>query len=300
MSRSLLRYFVGLACTVAASAAMAGELPWPVRLRQDLDRVAQLQWKLRRASGDRCAVASTDIGTTFDHREAYEPGDWPLLQASLGMSDEPVLVGVVPGSPAGDAGLASGDVVVAIGQVPTAKIVATRRSGESAAEVLDRRIAESPADQPISVVTRRAGVDREVQVMPVSHCGVRVILEVDKRIDAHSDGRDIAVTTGLVTFSENDDELAMAIAHEFGHAIGRHTANTGTVSRLRKEDEADVTGIQLAACAGFDPDKAMMLYRRLARRDVLAFLRAPTHRKFSTRIELMTSALAKGHVCPGS
>jgi len=295
----LLRLVLGLAVVLPGSDAAADEIAWPWLLRQDLARVAHLQWKIRKAADQLCPVAASDIGAAIDHRLAYKPQDWDLLYNSLGMTADPVVIAVAPGSPADFAGLVPGDTIISIGSISSADIVAARRSNETAAEAVDRVIAQSPAGRPITLVTQRSGVERQAQIVPVTHCGVRVILAVDQKFDAHSDGRDVAITTGLLAYSGNDDELALAVAHEFGHAIGRHTGSVGLAERHQREDMADVTGIRLVACAGFDPDKAMALYRRLANQAVLAFLRAPTHRKFSTRIRLMTDALAESQSCQG-
>lgn len=300
MLRVGVRFAAVLVCLATTSASPASEVPWPVGLRHDLDRVSQIQWRLRRAANDRCSVIKSDIGVIFDHRQAYDPRDWGILESTLGMATNPVLAGVAIGGPAAQAGLVPGDEVLSIGSKLTADIIAERREGETAAEVLDRWIADSPADRPIRMVTRRGGLEREVPISPVSHCGIRIVLKTSGKVDAHSDGRDVAVTNGLMAFSGSDDELALAAAHEFGHAMAGHMGKVTLAERRQREDQADIAGIRLVACAGFDPAKAMVLYERLARRDVLAFLRAPTHRKYSARIQLMKGVLAKGEKCPQS
>lgn len=289
-----------LICCVFATAALgatASEVVWPVRLRQNLDRVGQLQWRLRQASNGRCAKTVTDIGAGFDHRGAYASRHWPLLAETLGMAANPVLVGVAPGSPASKAGVASGDTVVSIGSALSAEISATRRVGESEAEVFDRWVEQSPVGKPLNIEVLRGTRTEKLTILPISQCAIKVVFKTDAKIDAYSDGKNVAVTTGLIEFSANDDELALAIAHEFGHAIARHSGKVGLTERRAREDAADAIGIRLVACAGFDPQKAMMLYSRLARRDMLGFLRAPTHRKYSARIELMSQALRASDVC---
>ncbi len=299
MQAPFIPAIAGLILSATVSLAFAQDVPWPVRVRQDLGRVGAMQWKLRSAAGDRCALTLTDIGAVFDHRQAYDPRDWAVLQSAVGMSGDAVLAGVSQGSPVARAGLVPGDVIVSIANEPAADIAARKRREDSVADALDRYVGNQPADRPIVLVVARTDGQHTVSVTPVRHCGVRLILEIDRKVDAHSDGRDVAVTSGLLAYAATEDEFAMAAAHEFGHAIGRHTAQS-PVPRRQREDEADVTGIRLVACAGFDTTKAMMLYRRLARGDILAFLRAPTHRKYSARIALMSDALEKGHDCPPS
>ncbi len=111
-------------------------------------------------------------------------------------------------------------------------------------------------------------------------------------------GGKCAAHTGLLEFTQSDDELAIVVGHEIAHAIARHGAERMSQSlttaivaeialgggdpRLRSavelayglgvglpfsrqhEREADRIGLFIAASAGYEPRAAPSLWRRLA------------------------------------
>ena len=115
-------------------------------------------------------------------------------------------------------------------------------------------------------------------------------------------GGKMAIYTGLVQkLDASDDEIAQVMGHEIAHALSAHTAEKMSIalatdlavtayavssdepgvalagaslaaalaiklpgSRIA-ESEADVIGIELAARAGYDPNAAVSLWRKMAR-----------------------------------
>ncbi len=280
--------FGALFCALVIPAA-AQDVPWTVRLRQDMARVQQVEWRLRQAADGLCRQNAADIGVAIDDRRAYAKKDWPLLAQTLGMGEWPVVVSVAHDGPAARSGLLPGDEIVAIAGVPVELIVARRNPGPLVAEAMLEEIAAAAPDQPIAVSVRRGGVGggvaTDILITPVRHCAARLVLETDSSIDAHSDTRNVSVSTGLVTLAQNDDELAMAAAHELAHIIHGDRKGSGIGKRRRMEDAADSLGLQLLHCARYDAARGAMLFDRLKARDWLGFLRAPTHRSFGKRLD---------------
>lgn len=281
-----------------ATMAAGQEVPWPDRLRQDMSRVLQIEWRLRAAAGSSCAHQATDAGVLFDDRRAYGQRDWPLLQEVLGMSEAPVIAAVATGGPADAAGLRAGDEVLSIGGVPVEDIATARKAGNLVAEALLAEIAERPEGVPLAIEVRRErGAPLRVQLRPVRHCAARLVLVTDRGVDAYSDQSNVALTTGLVTFARTDDELALAAGHELAHVINGDRKGGGISARRRMEDLADERGLRLLQCAGYDRVFALGLFERLGARDWLGFLRAPTHRSFAKRVERLRQIAPSG-VCP--
>jgi predicted Zn-dependent protease len=120
------------------------------------------------------------------------------------------------------------------------------------------------------------------------------VLLLDDRINAFSDGKHIIITNGLIRAVENDNELALVVAHEIEHNvlghIGKKRRNVplgsifdilvlattgistgGAFGRLGGaaysqgfEFEADYARLYIAARAGYDIKGAANFWRRLA------------------------------------
>lgn len=273
----------------------AGE--WPVLLRRDLARVAHIEWRLRSAAGLTCPRQAADAGVMFDDRRAYERRDWPLLETMLGMKGDPVVISVAPGSPADLAGLREGDEVIAVGGSPIDAIMARRKAGALVADALLEEIADTAPDAALAIDIRRSGTAQQLIVRPVRHCAARMVLFTDRKIDAHSDQRNVAISTGMVAFAQTDDRLALAAGHELAHVIHGDRAGGGLSARRRMEDAADELGLRLMECAGYDRDEGLGLFERLGKRDWLGFLRAPTHRSWSARVASLR-AMPRSPSCP--
>lgn len=274
----------------AVSGALAQEAPWPVRLHRDMVRVLAAEWRLREAAGGLCPASAADIGILFDDRRAYAMRDWALLQRTVGLAERPRVVAVAPGGPADAAGIIAGDEIDSIGGQAVAAIAARRKAGGLVAEALLDEIAAYGADRPLVVGIRRNGAVLTIPVRPVLHCSARLVLVTNTAVDAYSDKHNVAITTGLVTFARNDDELALAAGHELAHIIHRDRKGGGIALRRRMEDAADLLGLGLLLCAGFQPERGIALFERLGKRDWLGFLRAPTHRSFAKRVERLQGA----------
>lgn len=287
--------FMASALTVPAVAA-DGQADWPMRLRADLSRLGALEWQLREAAGSTCPTQVADAGLTIDDRRAYQKRDWPLLAKALGMGEAPVIAGVAPGSPAHRAGLREGDEIHAIDAEHVDTIIRRRNATALAADALLDEIAAARPGQALAFSVRRRGQAMSLTVKPVHHCGARLVLFTDRSIEAHSDNRNVAISTGMLAFARNDDELALAAGHELAHVINGDRRGGSMSARRRMEDEADALGVQLLRCAGYDTQRGLTLFERLRAKDWLGFLRAPTHRSWSDRVAQLRTLPASS--CP--
>lgn len=290
---------LALCSPVSTFAAPGQDQPqvWPVRLKQDMVRLGLIEWRLRTATGDACSTFAADVGLIIDDRRAYDRKDWPLLAKTVGLRDDPMVSGVIAGGPAARAGVRAGDEILAIGGQSVAAIIERRKAGPLVAEALIEEIAESGGALPIAIAVRRNGETLQFRVEPAHHCAARLVLVTDGGVDAHSDSRNVAISTGLIAFARNDDEIALAAGHEMAHIMLRHRKGGGIAARRKMEDDADSLGLRLIRCAGYDGEKALGLFQRLGSGDWLGFLRAPTHRSFGKRVARLKTELA-GAACP--
>lgn len=95
-------------------------------------------------------------------------------------------------------------------------------------------------------------------------CNISFALINGSEINAFLDRHGIRVIRGMVKFARGDAELAFAIAHEVPHGLLHVGKSTLSGSRRELEYEADHLGLHLVARAGFAPELATGLIRRLA------------------------------------
>jgi beta-barrel assembly-enhancing protease len=89
-------------------------------------------------------------------------------------------------------------------------------------------------------------------------------------------GGHVYVNTGLLSFLQSEDELAMVLGHELSHIELRHTAPNVLKQVLSlgytkyQEFDADEAGVRLATAAGYNKKAAIKLFQRLS-------AQSPTH-----------------------
>lgn len=271
--------------------------PWPVRLRADMERLANVSWRLRVAAGATCPRATGLSGITIDHIEAYDKRDRDALQALFAMGESPQIAAVAQDSPAAQAGLRPGDLILAIDGLPTERIVAKVQDRTLVSDEVERVLERRDGSGPMSLRIERADKAEERQVRPRLVCAADFEIKTDGSIDAYSgDGR-IAISTGVIAFARSDDELALVAGHELAHVIYGDDRAKGLSNRRYMEDRADLLGAALLTCAGYDKATAVEYRLRYGRQDRLRWLRSPTHRNPQERARRLLASPG-GTVCP--
>jgi predicted Zn-dependent protease len=102
---------------------------------------------------------------------------------------------------------------------------------------------------------------------------------VDRKVNAFClPGGKIAVYTGILPVTENDDQLATVLSHEIAHALAHHSnervtrAESGRVNVLfdkaydrQQESEADHIGVFLMTFADYRPQEAIRFWENMTR-----------------------------------
>jgi len=156
---------------------------------------------------------------------------------------------VEPGSPADRAGLAVGDVIVSL----------DGQRFKKSTDLYRRVRGEDRETLPLCV--RRGDSEREVPMPLVVGCFKAAGLWLSDELNAYKTPYGVYVTAGLLRVATSDDEIAVALGHEFGHAILK------TKGKPHFEADADYIGLYLAARAGYDIEPAPDIWRRLAIRN---------------------------------
>ena len=97
----------------------------------------------------------------------------------------------------------------------------------------------------------------KICVLTPVHFDVSITESIVENAYCKPDGT-IVVTEGMLRLFENEDELAVVVAHEMGHLIAKHKGTHNP----EKEMEADRIGLELMAKAGYDPNAAVEFWTR--------------------------------------
>lgn len=276
------------AAPAAAQAQPAGS---DAAIAQALDalraldlRAARVAFALRVANRDQCPQTAPLFGWTLHNAAQYSPRVRPSAQRLFGLvEDYPALLVVVPGGPAAAAGLEPDDTLIAANGVLMGEgrldPVASFAPLSASIEQLQSAIAFSGRLQ-----IRRNGQTLERAISPQSGCAYETQVNPSGHLQASADARRVFVSSAMVEFTRDDDELAIVLGHEYAHIIlghppdplepARRTARRAPGPRTADQElAADRLGLQLAHRAGYDIGAAPRLLERLGRtRPWLRFL----------------------------
>ena len=172
-------------------------------------------------------------GVRFANLNSF-PSAYEDAARSLGFSDTVFIVSVASGSAAARAGIAVGDRVVGVndGTAPRgpnaasqlARTVAMR--GTAAPRLTLRRgdttfLMDASARSEARARGAAPASETRVTVPADTACGYNLIASRKDEINAWADGSNVTVTSAMLRFLVDNDELAAVLAHEIAHnALG--------------------------------------------------------------------------------
>lgn len=217
------------------------------------------------------------------------PKDYRQAGARLyGMDNTLQIIEVVPESPADLAGLQPGDKLVSLDGHPFPK---GRRANLKMLRFLKKHLA---AGQPSVISVLRDGEEMNLMVTPVNVSDFYLFfLYQDAGFNAYADGKSMYFTSGILSFAQSDDALALIIGHELAHNVMTHmrakkanyllgsildlAAAAGGVDTQNAfgkiafqahskkfEQEADYVGLYIMARAGIEIQESANFWRRFA------------------------------------
>ncbi len=108
---------------------------------------------------------------------------------------------------------------------------------------------------------------------------------------------EIWITFPLMRFLENEDEVALLIAHEWSHILLGHAAIYDAIGTKRAELQADCLGAILAARAGYDVTRGAQALKRMgntATGIIHTMTGGNTHPSFARRYDLSLDVGTRG------
>jgi hypothetical protein len=277
-------------------------------LRAEDEMIGAIAYRLALRGAPECPERFPLAGLLFHHLPEYELADQPRLVEAYGLNRGPGILSVLEGSPAAAAGLAAGDTLLALDgrpfPPPPDRGQKDWREGTRAAErLLEDQLRRGPA----RLKFLRHGEEKETVLTAVWGCPSRIRLARSSQVNAFATDGYVVMTTGLLGFTQDEDELAVAIAHEMAHNILDHPARLDAqkvprgvlrgigknAARVRAtEEEADRFAVRLLHRAGYDVSAAIPFWRRFyARFDKMPQL-FRTHPSLRARERLIREAIA--------
>jgi hypothetical protein len=181
-----------------------------------------------------CAGAVTSgTGVRFANVNSF-PSTYEDAARAIGFSDTVIIVSVARGSAAARAGIEVGDRVVGVND-------GTAPRGPNAASQLARALAargptpprltlhhgdttflmDASARSEPRTASSTSSSDTHVTVPADTLCGYNLIASRKDEINAWADGSNVTVTSAMMRYVVDNDELAAVLAHEIAHnALG--------------------------------------------------------------------------------
>jgi Zn-dependent protease with chaperone function len=261
-----------------AAAAPQVSLAPSTTLRKDDLRVGTVAYRLAIAGRALCPRTIPQTGLLFHHLGEYLPRDRALMIASYGLDRGPGVLAVIAGSPADQAGLVAGDVLLSVDGAAFSSplAIAAERDPKrmrAMAEASEARLEDALARGPAELRVLRGGRELTLRLGSVPGCEARVRLARSTQVNAFHTGRKVVMTTAMLAFVANDDELAVVLGHEMAHSILHHPVMSegegilagfgiGAGALWQREAQADRFGLRLMAAAGYDLDSVIPFWRR--------------------------------------
>lgn len=279
-----------------------------IQKRMSVENRTQKFWRLSDVSlsvlehgtdlcGDRVTYYLGMDTNSIDHA----PEEWrQAYKDALGLDDSVKVTRVFAHTPADEAGLQAGDVIL---MVNGEKV----ETGDDAYEkFLSQLHDQLDTGEPVSFWVERNGVPMTLSVTPAKRCDYAVVMSDDTVVNAYADGDSVVVTKGMMDYIKTDNELALVVGHEMGHNVMGHitkkTGNrilgavldgliagvTGVYSNnfanaagmmysQEFEQEADYMGVYFMERAGYDSTGAPNFWRRMGADNPYAIGHATTH-----------------------
>ncbi|AOR77377.1 hypothetical protein BES08_11925 [Novosphingobium resinovorum] len=246
-----------------------------------------MDWRIRQAAAALCRAPVAGFGLSFDDIEAYPEGERAMVTRVLRLRDVPQISFVATGSPADRAGLKPGDEVLAMGGITIDRIAQDAPKGSPLYDWLAVWMARAPLGPAMKVTVRRGSAEISYILTAQPLCGLPVVMEVNPGFQGWSDGTRAVVTSGVIERSQSDDEIAMFAGHELAHVLNGDVKASGLRERLQWENDADLLGMNLAICAGYDRKAVLAGWRRSDDKNFFRWLGDPTHGSLKTRIRTL-------------
>ncbi|MDB5679105.1 M48 family metalloprotease [Sphingomonas bacterium] len=262
-------------------------------LGQDAE-VATVGYRLVTANAARCTAGFVESGLTLGTLAQYDVPYRAAAARVLGMTDRPTVELVVPQSVAEQAGIKSGDVLIAADGLPFVSSPPSAKASfapvEAAMDTLDKALADARATLTID----RAGQQMTIDLVGAPACRSRFQISIDELDAFGTDTIWVKLSSQMVDFAGTPDALAAVMAHELAHnVLGHRKAGIDARARRAQELAADRLAPYLMAAAGYDQAAAVALWRRFKAKHLGGLFTSPTYPGWGQRVTAIAAEVAR-------
>jgi hypothetical protein len=261
-------------------------------------RVGTIGYRLAAANTPFCAMKAPNPGWVLHGIGQYE--DAETARAAFGFKLGSIsIAALVPGGPAAKAGLLVGDDLIDLpGSRWDQRMHVLPSPTKDEAELVRKAMVDMWRPNPmVSMTFGNAVREKKLNFAPPVICASDFWVDTKTKVDAGADGERVRLTSAMVEFVANDDELAAVIAHELAHNLLGHRARLDGVKRGKTrsiratEVEADQLSVWLMVNAGYDPIAALQFNERYGRKYALGIFSDGTHLRWKKRVEILQSEI---------
>ena len=235
-----------------------------------------------------CPKTRPDIGAVTYSLKTFPKDMRAAAARELGARETPSIRRIIQGGEAEKAGLRIGDAFLDANGKPI---------GASS-----KAMRAMLKDGRAKIAVKRGDKTFDVTLTPKEICDYGVKLSMRSTINAYASGKTLILTSGMMNFTQSDDELALIVAHELAHNTMGHIRKivgnmilSGFATRYTRpfESEADYVGLYYLARAGYSPDKTQGFWQRMALIGPRSVGRAKTHPTYPDRYLRLEAARAE-------
>ena len=253
------------------------------------ERLENVAARLQIANAPLCPLTIRDPGYTVHTLSDYPPQLQQVAKTLLNVDAGLSVRTVREGGPAALAGVQAGDRLIGINDIKIPRGLTQKTFYDSAAET----VFGSPSAR-LTVARDQGNNMPEVisfNLKAETICGYPAHVVFDEYVNGHTDGRAVWITSELMRTVEDDDDLALIVAHEMAHAIARHLELTPSdEERKALELKADSMALVMLERAGFDIDSAIEYWMSSDNPQRMSQSRSATHPNITQRLDNLEAA----------
>jgi beta-barrel assembly-enhancing protease len=261
-------------------------------------RLATVGYRLAAANTPFCKILARNPGWVLHGIGQYE--DAETARAAFGFDYESIsIAALVPGGPTAKAGLQVGDDITNLRDSRwDSRMHVLPRATKDEAENFRQTLADKWARElPVELSVANTGGTRSLAFTPPPICASDFWVDTRTKLDAGADGERVRVTSAMMGYVADDQELAAVVAHELSHNLLAHRKRLDGLksgkakATLATEVEADRLSVWLMANAGYDSKAALRFWERYGKQHGLGIFTDGTHHRWKKRVAIMQAEI---------